>query len=152
MVAVLFFTYLNSDPRLNKNLLVEPVLFVPRVRAKILNLDVVLLILPRLLLLLLLLSPTLLFYLLFAITFAFIVSGKQNPAAHDVSLVTPGTKWCPHSTARKHFAVVSMIGTASCMRRWEGQPGINLKKIKAAQLSIDIVNLYYPCSSLDVDS
>ena len=40
------------------------------------------------------------------------VLGEENPAAHDVSLVTAGPEWVAHPATHKDFPIVGVIGNA----------------------------------------
>ena len=41
------------------------------------------------------------------------VLGEENPAAHDVALVTAGPEWIPDPATHEDFPVISVVGDAA---------------------------------------
>ena len=58
-------------------------------------------------------AAALLFQLFLAVTFALVISGKQDPAPHDVPLVASRPEGAAHPAADKHFAVVGVVGNGA---------------------------------------
>jgi hypothetical protein len=57
-----------------------------------------------------LINPTLLFQLFFTVALALVVSRKQDPATHNVTLVASGSEGRPDPGTHEHLSVVGMVG------------------------------------------
>ena len=65
-----------------------------------------------------LINATLLLQLLLAVALALVVPGKEDPAAHDVTLVTPGSERRTDSGADEDLSVVSVVGYRTFVPTW----------------------------------
>ena len=64
--------------------------------------------------------------LLLAVGPALEVLEEENPAAHDVSLVTPETKGISHPAPHEHLPVISVVGDAAPVPAGKSARGIIL--------------------------